>query len=144
MSIESCQAFPASQGIDFLGKIHCLDSATAQWIRKHLPSCHPGFESKAHHLRFELTQAKIVYAIGQICIVVNGQMCEQTILLHCMIPTLVENVELQRSQTSFQGGRFQRQSTWVRIQSMGTFFTINGINEEKVARNIQFLLGKKN
>ena len=28
------------------------DAAIAQSIRLHLPSCHPGFESKAHHLCF--------------------------------------------------------------------------------------------
>ena len=27
-------------------------AAIAQWIRLYLPSCHPGFESQAHHLRF--------------------------------------------------------------------------------------------
>ena len=27
-------------------------AAIAQWIRPNLPSCCPGFESQAHHLRF--------------------------------------------------------------------------------------------
>ena len=27
-------------------------AAIAQWIRLHLPSCRPGFESQAHHLCF--------------------------------------------------------------------------------------------
>ena len=27
-------------------------STIAQWIRLHLPSCHHGFESQAHHLSF--------------------------------------------------------------------------------------------
>ena len=27
-------------------------AAVAQWIRSRLPSCHPGFKSQAHHLRF--------------------------------------------------------------------------------------------
>ena len=27
-------------------------AAIAQWIRSRLPSCRPGFESQAHHLRF--------------------------------------------------------------------------------------------
>ena len=27
-------------------------SSIAQWIRLRLPSCHPGFKSQAHHLRF--------------------------------------------------------------------------------------------
>ena len=27
-------------------------AAVAQWIRSRLPSCRPGFESQAHHLRF--------------------------------------------------------------------------------------------
>ena len=27
-------------------------AAIAQWIRLRLPSCHPGFESQAHHLHF--------------------------------------------------------------------------------------------
>ena len=27
-------------------------AAVAQWIHSRLPSCHPGFESQAHHLRF--------------------------------------------------------------------------------------------
>ena len=28
-------------------------AAIAQWIRPNLPSCCPGFESQAHHLRFD-------------------------------------------------------------------------------------------
>ena len=27
-------------------------AAIAQWIHLQLPSCHPGLESQAHHLRF--------------------------------------------------------------------------------------------
>ena len=27
-------------------------STIAQWIRLRLPSCNPGFESQAHHLRY--------------------------------------------------------------------------------------------
>ena len=27
--------------------------AITQWIRLHLPFCGPGFESQAHHLRFD-------------------------------------------------------------------------------------------
>ena len=27
-------------------------AAVAQWIRSRLPSCRPGFDSQAHHLRF--------------------------------------------------------------------------------------------
>ena len=35
------------------GKIEKVGgTAIAQWIRLHLPSCCPGFESQAHHLRF--------------------------------------------------------------------------------------------
>ena len=29
-----------------------VGAAGAQWIRLRLPSCHPGFESQAHHLCF--------------------------------------------------------------------------------------------
>ena len=59
MSIESCQAFPASQGIDFLGKIHCLDSATAQWIRITFHLANPG--SSPNHTIY----AFVIYS--QIC-----------------------------------------------------------------------------
>ena len=29
-----------------------ISAAIAQWIRLRLPSCRPGYESQAHHLRF--------------------------------------------------------------------------------------------
>ena len=33
-------------------KFEFWGAAIAQWIRLRLPSCRPGFESQAHHLRF--------------------------------------------------------------------------------------------
>ena len=32
--------------------MHKLRAAMAQWIRLRLPSCSPGFKSKAHHPRY--------------------------------------------------------------------------------------------
>ena len=38
--------YSTNKKICFLG-----GAAVAQWIRLHLPSCRPGFDSQAHHLR---------------------------------------------------------------------------------------------
>ena len=37
------------------------DTAITQWIHLHLPSCHPGFESKAHHLCFYHLRSILCY-----------------------------------------------------------------------------------
>ena len=36
-------------------------AAVAQWIRSRLPSCRPGFESQAHHLRFYQFKFKLYH-----------------------------------------------------------------------------------
>ena len=38
--------------VELIKKINLRGAAIAQWIRLHLPSCCPGFESQAHHLCF--------------------------------------------------------------------------------------------
>ena len=36
-------------------------AAIAQWISLYLPSCHPGFESQAHHLHFIIIIYYVLY-----------------------------------------------------------------------------------
>ena len=48
--------------VELIKKINLRGAAIAQWIRLHLPSCCPGFESQAHHLCFfSIYKVQIVY-----------------------------------------------------------------------------------
>ena len=42
-------------------------AAIAQWIRLRLPSCHPGFESQAHHLGFYFIYSQICLYLSLYC-----------------------------------------------------------------------------
>ena len=58
---------PQSIAQNTVKTLTALGAAIAQWIRLRLPSCHPGFESQPHHLRFYQNKDKFVLYLHMHC-----------------------------------------------------------------------------